>query len=82
MKTYTLVCPDPDCAEEFDIELDPATLEDEGDLIECPSCLEEWEWEHDAETDALVLLPDEMDDGEGLEGMPLDSDGEIEDDEE
>lgn len=61
MKTYTLVCPDPDCAEEFDIELDPATLTEDGDLIECPGCFDEWEWEYDAPTDTLSLLPDEDD---------------------
>ena len=60
MKTFTLICPDPDCAEEFDIELEPATdLTDNSDLIECPACLEEWEWEYDAEADTLILLPDE-----------------------
>lgn len=60
MKTFTLICPDPDCAEEFDIELEPATdLTDNSDLIECPACLEEWEWEYGAEADTLTLLPDE-----------------------
>jgi hypothetical protein len=64
MKTYTLTCPDPDCAESFDIELDPTTLTDEGELIECPECLEEWEWEYDAVTGILALLPDEDEDEE------------------
>ena len=60
MKTFTLICPDPDCAEEFDIELEPAAdLTDDSDLIECPTCLEEWEWEYAPETETLTLLPDE-----------------------
>ena len=61
MKTYTLICPDPDCAEEFDIELDPAELTDDADLIECPECFEEWEWNYDVDTETLTLIPDEAD---------------------
>ena len=59
MKTFTLICPDPDCAEEFDIDLDPSTLTEDAELIECPACLEEWEWEYAPETETLTLLPDE-----------------------
>jgi hypothetical protein len=76
MKIYTLICPDPECAEEFDIELEPATLTDDADLIECPECLEGWEWEYDAEADTLVLLPDEEFDETDL----TDESGDAEDD--
>lgn len=79
MKTYTLICPDPDCAEEFDIELDPATLTDDADLIECPECLEEWEWIYEEEADTLVLVPD-VDDCADLTDL-TDESGEGEDDE-
>ena len=77
MKTYSLICPDPDCAAEFDVELDPATLTEDGDLIECPECLDEWEWEYDAEADTLTLLPDEEFDETDL----TDESGDGEDDE-
>jgi hypothetical protein len=62
LKTYSLICPDIDCAEEFDIELSPAAaLADGGETIECPECGEEWEWEYDPDTDTLQLLGDEED---------------------
>jgi hypothetical protein len=60
MKTYTLICPDPECEHEFHYEADPAALADGGDLITCPECEEPWEWEYDAETDTLELLFDEF----------------------
>ena len=66
-KTYSLICPDIDCAEEFDIELMPADLAEDGDLITCPGCEESWEWEHDAETDTLTLLPNADDEDEDEE---------------
>jgi len=75
MKTYNVTCPDPDCAEEFKIEMDEADLAEgatEGELIECPACEEEWEWIHDADNDILCLLPDEDQDDD----MPLVSDDE------
>ena len=56
LKTYPVTCPDEDCAEEFTIERDPETLGDDGELIECPGCLEEWEWEH--EDGIITLVPD------------------------
>jgi hypothetical protein len=47
LKTYLVQCPDPDCAEEFTIDRDPAELaKGDGDLIPCPTCLEEWEWDY------------------------------------
>jgi hypothetical protein len=60
-KTYKLICPDTDCAEEFDIERVPGTLVEDGECIQCPKCGEEWEWEYDAEADTLQLLADEDD---------------------
>ena len=59
LKVYTLICPDIDCAEEFDIALSPEALAEGGDPIECPGCQEEWEWEYDPDLDALQLLGDE-----------------------
>jgi hypothetical protein len=59
LKTYSLICPDINCAEEFDIELSPAALADGGEPIKCPECGEEWEWEYDPDTDTLQLLGDE-----------------------
>lgn len=63
LKTYDVVCPDPDCAEEFQVERDPAELaQGEGDLIECPSCLEEWEFDYYPETDTLELTGEDFED--------------------
>jgi hypothetical protein len=59
LKTYNLICPDPDCAEGFTVEYSPADLVEDGECIECPACGEEWEWEYDAEADTLQLLGDE-----------------------
>ena len=80
MKTYTLICPDPDCAAGFDIELEPADLSEDGDLIECPLCLEEWEWSYAAETDTLTLIPDE--DEEADDTLLVDTEEDEEDDDE
>lgn len=60
-KTYDVTCPDPECAEEFEVELDPETEED---CIECPECLEEFDWEHDSAADTITLMSDEEDDDE------------------
>lgn len=73
--TFDLICPDPDCAEPFQVELDPAVLTDDGDLITCPECFEEWEWEYEAGN--LQLLTDE--DQEEFED-PNDSPSEDEED--
>jgi hypothetical protein len=65
-KTYTLTCPDEDsCANEFQYEADPTTIGDGGELIRCPKCGEEWEWEYDFKADTLELLPDEEDEEDG-----------------
>jgi hypothetical protein len=61
LKTYNLICPDTDCAEEFDVSLAPEALTEDGECIKCPACGEEWEWEYDAEADTLQLLADEDD---------------------
>jgi hypothetical protein len=80
LKTYSLICPDIDCAEEFDVELSPAALADGGDLIECPKCGEWWEWQYDLNadmgTDTLQLLGDE----EGADETDLFEDDEAEED--
>ena len=34
---------------------------DDADLIECPECFEEWEWNYDVDTETLTLIPDEAD---------------------
>jgi len=83
MKTYTVTCPDEGCAEEFTIERDPETLGDDGELIECPACFEEWEWEH--ENGVITLLDDlEFDemDLEDEEGRGEDIQGDFEDEDE
>ena len=59
MKTYSLIYPDPECTEQFDLECDLTALEDGGELITCPECEEEWMWEYDPTTDTLILLGDE-----------------------
>lgn len=75
LKTYSLICPDIDCAEEFDIELSPAAaLADGGETIECPECGEEWEWEYDPDTDILQLLGDEEDENESEENEAEEND--------
>ena len=61
LKTYSLICPDTDCAEEFDVSRTPESLVEDGECICCPACDEEWEWEYDAEADTLQLLADEDD---------------------
>jgi hypothetical protein len=58
-KTFTLICPDPECEYEFTKELDPETdLGEDGPCIECPECGEEWEWELD-EDGTLELVADD-----------------------
>ena len=44
-KTYELRCPDPYCEAEFKLEIDPEALADGGELITCPECKGEWEWQ-------------------------------------
>ena len=73
LKTYTVTCPDEDCAEEFTIERDPETLGDDGELIECPACFNEWEWEHD-KAGVITLLPDWDEDEDENDGLPDDED--------
>lgn len=57
LKSYELVC--PGCDEEFTVDLAPEALADDGDLIECPACFNEWEWAYDPDADTLELLADE-----------------------
>jgi hypothetical protein len=61
-KTFTLICPDELCEAEFPYEADPQTIGDGGELITCPKCGEEWEWEFDLKAETLELLPDEEED--------------------
>lgn len=67
LKTYDVVCPDPDCDKVFTVGRDPAELaEGEGELITCPACQEEWEFDYYPETDTLELTGDDFeDDDEG-----------------
>ncbi len=69
LKTYDLGC--PDCDHEFTVERDPAELANgDGELIECPNCFTEFEWDYDGETDTLELTPiddDDLDDSSDLE---------------
>lgn len=64
--TFNVACPDEDCAEEFTIEREPKDLEEGGELIACPACLEEWEWEYDA-VDGIVLTLPEIEDEDDLD---------------
>lgn len=80
LKTYDVVCPDPDCAEEFEVERDPAELlSGDGDLIECPACLEEWEWDYDQESDTLDLTGEDFEDGDITSEMDLTGEDDDED---
>jgi len=80
LKTFTLTCPDPECGKTFDLQVDIDALLASGDLIECPNCFEEWEWDLDDTTGVLVLLSDE--DETGDDEMALDGfDDDEEDDE-
>ena len=56
LHTYELICPDPQCFEEFTVERSPADLSDGGELIQCPACQESWEWDYDEATDTLELF--------------------------
>lgn len=66
---YTLTCPDEDCGHEIKHEAEPATFLEGGDLIKCPKCGEEWEWDFAPDEDpALILVPDDdEEDGDGFE---------------
>lgn len=67
MKTYTVTCPDPECATAFEFEGDPEILKtEEGETITCPDCAGEWDWIFDADTNELELYAQE-EDGEELE---------------
>jgi hypothetical protein len=79
LKTYDVTCPDPDCAEDFQVEMEPPVEGVEGELITCPMCDEPWEWEYDATTGTLTLMLDEEEDDDMLLG---DLDDEEEDEEE
>jgi hypothetical protein len=59
LKPYAVQCPDPDCAEEFTIERAPEALLDDGEMISCPVCQEEWEWEFEAGVITLLLPEDD-----------------------
>jgi transcription elongation factor Elf1 len=80
LKSFDLTC--PECGEDFEIECDPAvSLTDDGDLIECPNCFNEWEWDYDQEAGTLELFDDEAD-MEDTEDLPIDADQENGEDEE
>jgi hypothetical protein len=87
LKTYVVVCPASYCAEEFQVERDPAELaQGEGDLIECPACLEEWEWDYvpaspEHPEDELILSGDDEADDDEADDMGLTCDDDDEDDE-
>jgi len=73
MKTYEMQC--PDCETVLTLEMEPTT-DDPEEAIECPECHGEFDWEHDAATDTVTLMPYEDDDAEA------DDDEEDEEDEE
>jgi hypothetical protein len=82
MQYYDLTC--PGCSHEFTYSTTAATLADGGDLIECPMCHNEWEWEYLPDENELALLPDEEgEEDEDLEGEDQDDeDDEAPEDEE
>jgi hypothetical protein len=81
--TYKLKCPEPSCADEFTVEIDPTAegpdglLDGQGELITCEACGEEWEWHYVPETDTLTLLLTDADEDDEDEA---DKDDEEEDD--
>jgi hypothetical protein len=77
-QTYKLEC--PGCEKEFQIEADPAiAFVDGGDLITCPLCKEEWEWDHQADEDPPLML---MGDDEEEEDDDDETPGRLDDDDE
>lgn len=77
LKTYAVTC--PDCDADFTVERDPAELANgNGDLIECPNCFDEFEWDYDQEADTLELTPydDDEDEAEDMELTCEDEDDE------
>lgn len=66
MKTYPVVCPYSDCAEEFDADIPAEALLPDADKFDvaCPECGTEFEIQYDATTDTLTLLPWEDDEPE------------------
>ena len=75
INTYDVTC--PLCEEEFEVEIDPLTEEES---IECPECLDEIDWEYDAEADAITLMP-YADDDEDEDSTPLVEEDDEEDNE-
>ena len=87
--TYTVTCPDPQCATTFTHDADPKQLATgDGDLVTCQECGEAWEWDYDPNTDTLDLCPEEDDDetcelcGLLIDDCECDDLGEIDPDEE
>ena len=81
LKTYAVRCPNPDCAEEFTIERTPEMLVDDGELIPCPACKEEWEWEFEPEAGIITLMEDDFKEDRLEEDFEDDDDDEEDDDE-
>jgi hypothetical protein len=84
-KSYSVTCPDPDCAAEFELTQTPEQLADGAECFACPECGELWEWSYDELTDTLTLLADyeaELDEDEDDEDEDDDDDEDDEDDEE
>ena len=67
LSTYDVVC--PGCDEEFQVQRAPVELaQGEGDLIECPGCVNQFEWDYDEDTDTLELCPIEYDEADDFDG--------------
>jgi hypothetical protein len=73
LKTYDVTC--PDCLEDFEVDMEPATEEE---CVECPECLGEFDWEHDEATDTVALFETPDDEG-ALDGLGDEPDDEGED---
>lgn len=63
-KTYSVVCPDEECARGFDVIKTAEDLADGGELIACPACGQWWEWDIDGAAGTLELLPEEEEEEE------------------
>jgi hypothetical protein len=63
LKTYDVTCPNPDCLEEFEVEMDPETEEE---YIDCPECGEGFDWDHDPVADTITLRLDEDDEDDDI----------------
>jgi hypothetical protein len=81
LKTYDVIC--PACEWDFQVSRDPAELaKGDGELVECPNCFDEFEWDYDETADTLELTPydDDKDTDDGM-GLACEDDDDEDEDE-